>query len=123
MTTVSAMFRDIWDHRIQGYEEKRGEQKRALTGINTTISKLTDRLIETTSASAIQAYEIGLEKLEAEKALISENQAQKQDLGQDFDKSFRTALIFLVNLWNIWSSPGPDNRKTLRKLVLAAPFP
>ena len=123
MATVSAMFRDIWDYRIQGYEEKRGKQKRALTSINVTISKLTDRLIETTSSSAIQAYEVKLEKLEAEKILISENLAQKQDLGQDFDKSFRTALNFLINPWNLWSSPNPDNRKTLLKLVFAAPLP
>ena len=123
MSTVAAMFRDIWDHRLQGYEQKRVEQKRALTGINTTISKLTDRLIETTSPSAIQAYEGKLEKLEAEKALINENIAQKQDAGQDFDKSFRTAMKFLLNPWNLWTSPNPDTRKTLLKLVFAAPLP
>ncbi len=123
MSAVAAMFRDIWDHRLQGYEEKRGEQKRAMTGINTTISKLTDRLIETTSPSAIQAYEGKLEKLEAEKALINENITQKQDVGQSFDESFRTAMKFLVNPWNLWSSPNSDTRKTLLKLVFAAPLP
>lgn len=111
MSAVSAMFRDIWDHRLQGYEEKRSAQKRALTGINTTISKLTDRLIETTSPSAIQAYEGKLEKLEAEKALISENIAQKQDVGQDFDKSFRTAMKFLLNPWNLWPHQTPTPAK------------
>ena len=123
MSTVAAMFRDIWDHRVQRLEEKWKEQRQALTGINTTIGKTTDRLIETASPSAIRAYEAKLEKLEAEKALISENLTQKPDLNQDFDKSFRTALIFLANPWNLWVSPNPDHRKTLIKLVFAAPLP
>lgn len=123
MSTAAAMFRDIWNSRIQGFEAKRKEQKQALTGINQTISKLTDRLIETTSASAIKAYETKLEKLEAEKALIAENLTQKSDRASDFDKSFRTALTFLANPWNLWTSPNPEHRKALIKLVFAAPLP
>lgn len=98
ISTVAAMFRDIWGNRIQRLEEKWKEQKQALTGINTTIGKLTDRLIETTSTSAIHAYETKLEKVEAEKALIVENLAQKPDLDQGFDISFRTARRFSQTL-------------------------
>ncbi len=123
MSTFAAMIRDIWDNRIQRIKEKCDEQKRAVNGINATIGKLTDRLIETTSPSAIRAYETKLEKLEAEKALISENLAKKPDLNRDFDKSFRTALSFLASPWNLWDSPNPMQRKTLLKLVFAAPLP
>ncbi|MEP1574422.1 recombinase family protein [Roseibium album] len=123
MSTLANMFRDVWNNRIQGIEDKWKEQKKALSGINATMGKLTDRLIETTSPSAIQAYETKLEKLEAEKALISENLAKKPDLNQDFDKSFRTAMTFLANPWNLWTSPNHEHRKTLLKLVFAAPLP
>ena len=123
MSAVAAMFKHIWDSRIQRLEDKWQEQSRALTGINATMSKLTDRLIETTSASAIKAYETKLEKLEAEKALITENLAKKPDLNADFGSSFRTALAFLANPWNLWVSDNPMHRKTLLKLVFAAPLP
>ena len=123
MSAVAAMFRDIWDNRIQRLEAKWTEQKRALTTINASVNRLTDRLIETTSASAIRAYELKLEKLEAEKALISENLAKKPDLNRSFDKSFRTAMAFLANPCNLWDSTNPDHRKTLIKLVFAAPLP
>ncbi|CAE7394299.1 unnamed protein product, partial [Symbiodinium microadriaticum] len=81
-TTTAFMFRDQWNNRIQRYRDTWHEQKRALGGIGTTISKLTDRLIETTSPSAIKAYESKLEKLEAEKALITENLTKKTDIKQ-----------------------------------------
>ncbi len=123
MSTAAIMFRDIWNSRILGFEAKLKEQKQALTGINQTIGKLTDRLIETTSSSAIKAYETKLEKLEAEKALIAENLTQKPDRAQGFDQSFRTALTFLANPWNLWTSPNPVHRQTFLKLVFAAPLP
>ncbi len=123
MSTVAAMFRNIWDNRIQRFEEQWKDQRLAVTGINNTITKLTDRLIETTSAAAINAYEVKLEKLEYQKALIIENLTKKPNLNQDFDQSFRTALAFLANPWNLWISDNPDHRKTLIKLVFAAPLP
>ncbi|MEQ8306914.1 MAG: recombinase family protein [Hoeflea sp.] len=123
MSTVSAMFRTIWNARMSGFEAKRIEQKRALKGIAAKISNVTDRLIETTSTSAIKAYEAKLEQLEAERVMISENLAQKPDLKQDFDAGFRTAMNFLANPWKLWISDNPEHRKTLIKLVFAAPLP
>ncbi len=122
-TTAGFMIRDLWNQRVQGFKDKLHEQKKALTGINATMTKLTDRLIETTSPSAIKAYETKLEKLEAEKALIAENLSKKPDTRQDFDKSFRTALAFLANPQNLWASDNPAHRKALLKLVFAAPLP
>jgi site-specific DNA recombinase len=123
MSTLAAMFRDIWNNRAQVLESKNKTQKHALLGLNATIGKLTDRLIETTSASAIRAYEAKLEKLEVEKTLIVENIAQKPNMNKDFDESFRTAMNFLANPWKLWTSPNPDHRKTLIKLVFATPLP
>lgn len=110
------------DNRTQDFEAKWKEQKQSLTNIDQTIGKLVDRLIETTSTLTIRVYERKLEKLEAEKALIAENLAQKHDLSQDFDKRFRTDLAFLANPWNLWDSPKPAHRNTLIKLVFAAPL-
>ncbi len=64
-----------------------------------------------------------LEKLESQKALITENLANKPDPKKGFDQSFRTALAFLANPWNLWTSNNPEHRKTLIKLVFAAPLP
>ncbi len=122
-TIVGFMLHDQWNNRLQRFKEKWQEQKRALAAIGTTIGKLTDRLIETTSPSAIKAYETKLEKLEAEKALIAENLTKKPDIGQNFDEKFRTALTFLASPWNLWVSPHQAHRQTLLKLVFAAPLP
>lgn len=67
MSTVSAMFRTIWNAQLSGFETKRTEQKLALKGIAAKISRLTDRLIETTNESLIRNYEDKLEKLETER--------------------------------------------------------
>ncbi|EFL89426.1 recombinase family protein [Ahrensia sp. R2A130] len=123
MVTVSAMFRDLWNTRLSGFEMKRMEQKKALTGLKTKMSKLTDRLIETTSASVIKVYEAKLEQLETEKALITENLANRPDARKDFDEGFRTAMNFLANPWKLWVSNNPIHRQTLIKLVFAAPLP
>ncbi|EFL90225.1 site-specific recombinase [Ahrensia sp. R2A130] len=123
MATAAAMFRAHWNARIAGFAAKLEEQKKALARIKTKISRLTDRLIDTSSPNAISAYENKLDRLEAEKALIAENLAQKPDLNQDFDVSFRTAMNFLANPWKLWTSDNPEHRKTLIKLVFAAPLP
>lgn len=123
MSTVSAMFRTIWNAQLSGFETKRTEQKLALKGIAAKISRLTDRLIETTNESLIRNYEDKLEKLETERATISENLAQKPDLTHDFDTGFRTAMNFLANPWKLWVSDDPTHRKSLIKMVFAAPLP
>lgn len=97
MSTVADIFRDIWNTRIERLEEKWKEQRRALTGINARINKLTDKLIETTSSAAVGAYEAKLEKLEAEKALIAESLDQKPDFIRAFDTNFRAAMNLLAN--------------------------
>ncbi len=123
VSTVASMFRDIWNHRLEGFEAKWNEQKRALSGLGAKINALTDRLLETTSPSVIRVYETKLEKLESEKVLISENMTKKPDLNRNFDQSFRTAMEFLANPWKLWTSDNPAHRKTLLKLVFAAPLP
>lgn len=123
MSTVSAMFRTIWNAQMSGFEAKRNEQKQALKGIAAKISRLTDRLIETTSENLIRNYEGKLEHLETERAMISENLAQKPDLTHDFDTGFRTAMSFLANPWKLWVSDNPAHRKSLIKMVFAAPLP
>ncbi|MBL4892523.1 MAG: hypothetical protein JKX91_12030, partial [Rhizobiaceae bacterium] len=65
------------------------------------LAAIADRSIGTDSLSAIKTYEVKLDKLESQKALINENLAKKPDLNQDFDQSFRTALAFLANPWNL----------------------
>ena len=123
MVTIAAMFREAWDKQSRELATQWKSQKQALKDINATMNKLTDRLIETTSPSAIKAYEQKLEKLEAQKALITENLANKPDPKKNFDASFRTALSFLANPWNLWTSHNPEHRKALIKLVFAAPLP
>lgn len=87
------------------------------------INWLTARLIKTTNASAIRAYELRLEKLEAEMALSSESLAKKPDQNRSFDKSFQTAMWFLAKPCDLRDSPNPDHRKTLITLAFAAPSP
>ncbi len=91
--------------------------------LNRDMSKLTDRLINTDNQAAIQAYESKLEKLESQKVLIEENLTKPITKTRDFDKSFRTAMNFLANPWNLWVSPNIEARKAVLRMVFAAPLP
>ena len=79
MSVIAKMFHDLWDQRHEASEQKRKEQKKALAQIQVKASKLTDRLIESDSASMIAAIESKMEKLDAEKAMIEENLATTGD--------------------------------------------
>ena len=72
------------------------------------------------SRASIRAYEAKLEKLEAEKGLITEQLATAQATRPHFDESLPTATTFLANLWSVWTSPRLEDRKTLLKLVFTA---
>ena len=120
---ANAMIKDIWDVRIASLTDRRKAQKVELTRIETIIRKAADRLIETESSAAAQALEAKIDKLEAQKALISEQLAKTKPKPRDFDTTFRTAMDFLANPWKHWEKGGEHDRQTVLKLVFAAPTP
>ncbi|WP_281199115.1 hypothetical protein [Hyphomonas adhaerens] len=66
-----------------------------------------------------RAFEGRISKLEAEKALIVEKLAQKEDFPRTFDELFELSLRLLSSPWKIWSSGEPSLRNLVLKLTFA----
>ncbi|MGJ8530318.1 recombinase family protein, partial [Maritalea sp.] len=120
---ASAMFRDIWDDRIATLTQHHAAQKTELKRIEADIRKAADLLIATGSAATMRAIEAKIDKLEAQKALISEDLQKSKPKTADFDGSFRAAMNFLSNPWKLWETERPLDRQTVLKLIFDAPIP
>ena len=112
----------VWDMRLKSRMARAKDQTRAIQTIDRKITTLMDRLIEASSETTVKAYESRLEKLEAEKAILSENIASSRQTQPGSDQSFRTAMVFLANPCSLWHSDGLEDRRTLLKLVFATPL-
>ncbi len=123
VAVASAMFKDIWDARIASWQTQRKAQKRELVRIEGQISKIADRLIETTSSATERALEAKIDKLEAQRVKLAEDIAIAKPKPEDFKKKFRTALTFLANPWKLWETGRSDDRQTVLKLVFESPIP
>lgn len=123
MKATAATLRDIWDRRAETLTSQKTKQRKALTALDAHITRLTDRLIATDSPATIQAYEAKLEKMDSECVLIHENLSQKARGKADFDATFRTAMEFLANPWKLWESHKLEDRRSVLRLVFAAPLP
>ncbi len=117
------MFKELWDRRIHAHSAHQKSQKANLARINSDIRKATERLINTDSNATIKALEARLDKLEKEKALITEDLAKTKPKPKDFDQSFRTAMEFLANPRKLWETGRIDDRKALLNIVFEAPVP
>ena len=67
----------------------------------------------------INAYERRIRQLEEKKIVINENIAKSGKPLRDFEETFRTALDFLVNPWNLWVSERLEDKRAVLKLAFA----
>jgi site-specific DNA recombinase len=114
---ATASFRDLWNRQIV----KAGETKKSITeeigSIDKKVVQLLDRIVEAESKAVVQAYETRIADLEGRKLLLREQLANCDKPIKDFDESFRTALQFLANPWNLWKSDSLTEKRMALKLT------
>lgn len=115
---AKAMFKNAWDQRLVQTREMVKSYGREITKTENQIATLLDRIVETTSASVIVAYEKRIEELERYKLLIEEKREKAGKPRASFEEMFELAFDFLASPSKIWRS----GKLELQKLVLRLTF-
>ena len=120
---TAALFKDLffkaWDERGSRAEEIAKALRGDLRKSEQQIEQLLDRIVESSTASVIAAYERRIANLEREKLAIIEklqaNAFPKRGSTEQFELAFR----FLENPHELWASERLDDRKLVLKLTFA----
>ena len=118
-TVASAMFRDIWNHRLASVETRNKTLKGELAKVEKQMEQFLDRIADTNIPSVITAYENRIRKLEEQKIVLTEKLASDSRPLKSFDESLRTALAFLANPWKLWESERLEHKRTMLKLAFS----
>ncbi|MFK5950250.1 MAG: recombinase family protein, partial [Methylococcales bacterium] len=69
---AGAMFKQLWDHRLNSQKSRANLLKAEIKKIDRKIEQLFDRIVDADSPTIINAYEKGIQKLEVKKIEMSE---------------------------------------------------
>jgi site-specific DNA recombinase len=97
----------------------RSTMKLQIVAIEKKITQMLDRIVDADSATVISAYERKVDELERQKLVLAEKTARCGTMVKGFDESFRTALEFIANPWNLWENGTLDDKRIVLKLTLA----
>jgi len=114
-----AIFRDLWDQRIEASSAQRKHMAAEISQIERKIEQLIERLLSADSDTVIRVYESQIGKLEAEKHVLNEKIAKCGRPLATYEDSFRTAMGFLSNPWNLWTSDRMEDKRTVLKLAFS----
>ena len=113
------LFFKAWDERGSRAEDIAKALRDDLRKTEKQIEQLLDRIVESSTASVIAAYERRIAQLEKDKLIIAEklrgNAFPKHDSGAQFERAFR----FLENPQELWASEAPEHKKLVLKLTFA----
>lgn len=99
-----ALLKDWWDVRQASSKTRRQSVEDELRSNERAINQLLDRIIEADNPTVIKAYENRLRLLEQSKALCAEKAANLGRPKGDFEKTVRSALVFLASPCEIYKN-------------------
>lgn len=113
------MFKDLWQQRLSGARTQAKSLEQELRAIERKVDQLLDRIVDTSSASVVAAYERKIKELETQKAVMRERLASCGKPLKSFGETYRTAFSFLANPCKLWISERIEDRRAVLKLVFA----
>jgi site-specific DNA recombinase len=116
---ASATFRDLWNSQMRSASERKAAMKPGIVEIDRKIALLLDRVVEVESTTIMKALERRVEEMEHRKLGLAEAIAKCDAPARDYDASFRTALGFLANPWNLWTSDRLEDKRAVLKLTFS----
>jgi site-specific DNA recombinase len=116
---ASTHFRDLWNAHMRSASERKAAMKREVVEIDRKVAVLLDRVVEAESTTIMKALEGRVEELEQRKLVVAEAIAKCGTAARDYDASFRTALRFIANPWNLWSSDRLEDKRAVLKLTFS----
>ncbi len=119
MDLASQIFRDLWDAKAAQAREQVVQLRKEIAETGRKVDQLLERIVDTTSASVVSAYERKIKDLEIHKAMLSDKAARTGKPVRGFSETYRTAFDFLANPQKLWLSPRAEDRRAVLKLVFA----
>jgi len=116
------MFKDLWEQRFARATDQAKDLASRLTKVERQVEQLLGRILDASIPSVIAAYENRVRQLEEEKLLIREKMIGAGRPVKSFESTLRTALDFLGNPWNLWSSGRLQDRRAVLKLAFGGPL-
>jgi site-specific DNA recombinase len=116
---VNDMFRTMWDAENGAVKEQRAALKLEAAALDKKIAQLVDRIVESDNLSLVSVYETKLDDLQRDKLLLAERTAKCGTVVRDYDATFRTALSFFSNPWNLWEFGTLADKRAVLKLTFA----
>ena len=117
------MFKDMWDELGSDAEAEKNLLKQKARELDKELAKFLDRAMEANSPTMVRAYEKRIQDIENEQLIIQEKIAKCGAALPDFDKTYRTAMRFLSNPYEMWVSKEVANKITVAKLVFPNKVP
>ena len=119
---LRVMFENAWSQQAGRSAQLAAEARKELQDIEAKVGRLVSRIVDTDQPGVVAAYEAEIAKLNARKAGLAQAAARKHEPVMSFEKTFRTALAFLSNPWNLWNSDVPTHRRLLLRLAFTSPI-
>ena len=116
---ASAMFKDLWDHRLDYAQTRQRSLESELIKKDRQVTALLDRIMDVQLPSVISAYEARIKNVEDEKIVIREKIANCGRPLKGYDETYRTAMGFLSNPYNLWASEHLSHKRAVLKLAFA----
>ncbi|GIT93147.1 hypothetical protein JANAI62_35690 [Jannaschia pagri] len=119
LALVTKMFSDAWDARIAQAQDKIKAAKRQIADADKQIESLLDRIVGTTNARVISAYEKKISELERAKAGFAEIAANHRPNQGRFEELLELSLRFISSPWKLWETGDINLRRTVIKLTFS----
>ncbi len=114
-----AMFKKAWNKRLARTNNQSRTLKQEIKEIETLVQHCVDRIIESSTPTAIAAFETRIAQLEADKLVLMEKLEKGTGPRETFEEMFERAFTFLSSPWNFWFSDRLEHKRTVLKLAFA----
>ena len=114
-----AMFKELWEYRLEFQKTHSKSLQLDMAKSEKKIEQLLDRIVAAESTAVVSAYEKRIGELQLEKQIMQEKVANCGRPLRGFDESFRTAMDFLANPYELWGTGRMEDRHAVMKLTFA----
>lgn len=116
------VFRDLWEARLNRALLDETHLKHRIIEIDKQSEAFLERIVATTAAPVIAAYEKKIASLAEERLLVAEKLEQIAPPPERFEQMFELAWRFLSSPWKIWRSEVLHLQRLVLRLAFASPL-
>ena len=120
---TKAMFKSAWGVRAVQASTRKSAMKDEAIKVQKQIDQLVDRVMDSSSATVITAYEKRITLLEREKMILTEKAKNSVLSKRPFDEMFELAMNFLSSPCKLWASDRLEDKRTVLKLAFLERLP